>query len=111
MATLSWTQLTAQHCDTIKRQALYWYVERNEARELLANCDSALAICEQMDSLNQKALDSYEHAVEVLAEAYKQQEAELKKEKELAQKMKKQRKWFFGGGFGVGAALLLILLL
>jgi len=102
----------SQTCDSIKRQAVTWVLQRNECRELLAISDLQIAKLEAMDSLNQLALDKYEHAVDILGKALVQSEADKHKAEADRDKFKqraRRRLWLLPVGFALGIITVIII--
>lgn len=103
--------LSFGQCDSIKRKAAEWVLQRNECRELLAISDSQIAKLEAMDSLNQLALDKYEHAVDILGKALVQSEADKHKAESERDKFKqraRRRLWLLPVGFVLGVITVLV---
>ena len=108
---LLWIQSIGQTCDSIKRQAVVWVIQRNECRELLNLADARINLLEQADSLNRLALAKYIHSTDVLGKALVESEQNWKEEYERAEQWKAKagrRLWLMPLGVAIGFVIALL---
>lgn len=82
--------LSFAQCDTIKRLAATWVIQRNECRELLSITEQQVLNLKTSDSLNRLAIDKYLHSIDVLGKALVKSEQDSQLVKAELDKFKKK---------------------
>jgi hypothetical protein len=83
-----------QNCDTIKRIAAKWVIERNECRELLQLSDAIIAGMVKQDSLSRLEVESLRKAINGFNVVVSHQDEKIEKQEKKIGRLKKQRNIF-----------------
>lgn len=89
------THCFGQHSesDSLKRQALHWYYQRNMCRETLVIVESEVRLLRSADSLCSLESESLRHAVGSLTVIVNDQAATIIEQSERIDRLRRQRRW------------------
>jgi hypothetical protein len=110
---LSWISSFGQtQCDTIKRLAATWVIQRNECREALSLAEQEIIALRASDSLTRLEAERYRSAASILGQKLVESDQERKDAEAQADKYRqraRRRLWLLPIGIAVGVVLPLVL--